>query len=98
MITLNTKDAKNLIDTSTNRIDFLLKRFKELDGLTNDVYDALGVLDDLIIEYDDLNTSFRRLQNMYTKLYNKYNKMKGVNDEHLQKSANSTSEVAIPTT
>ena len=98
MITLSSKDAKDLIDKSTDRIDFLLKRFKELDGLTNDVYDALGVLDDLVIEFDDLNASIRRLQNMYTKLYNKYNKLKGVNDEHLQKSANSTSEVAIPTT
>ena len=77
MITLNTKDARNLIDTSTNRIDFLLKRFKELDGLTNDVYEALGVLDDLIIEFEDLHRNYLWSQ----KAYNKLRLKKGVNNE-----------------
>lgn len=68
MIILNTKDARDLIDKSTNNIDFILKRLKELDGLTNDAYEALGVLDDLIIEFEDLHRSFLLQQKAYNKL------------------------------
>ena len=76
MIIMNTKDAQDLIDKSINGIDFLLKRFKELDGLTNDVYEALGVLDDLVIEYEDTRRSYLQQQ----KAYNKLRFKKGVND------------------
>lgn len=68
MIILSSKDTKNLIDKSTNNIDFLLKRFKELDGLTNDVYEALGVLDDLIIEFEDLHRNYLYQRKAYDKL------------------------------
>ena len=87
MIIMNTKDAQDLIDKSINGIDFLLKRFKELDGLTNDVYEALGVLDDLVIEYEDTRRSYMAIQKLYNKLRLKkdiaipeqieYNKRKG---------------------
>ena len=76
MIIMNTKDAQDLIDKSINGIDFLLKRFKELDGLTNDVYEALGVLDDLVIEYEDTRRSYLQQQ----KAYNKLRFKKGVNN------------------
>ena len=76
MIIMNIKDAQDLIDKSINGIDFLLKRFKELDGLTNDVYEALGVLDDLVIEYEDTRRSYLQQQ----KAYNKLRLSKGVNN------------------
>ena len=76
MIIMNTKDAQDLIDKSINGIDFLLKRFKELDGLTKDVYEALGVLDDLVIEYEDTRRSYLQQQ----KAYNKLRLSKGVNN------------------
>ena len=76
MIIMSIKDAQDLIDKSINGIDFLLKRFKELDGLTNDVYEALGVLDDLVIEYEDTRRSYLQQQ----KLYNKLRLKKGVNN------------------
>lgn len=68
MIILNTKDAQNLIEQSTNNIDFILKEFKKLDGLTRKVYEALGVLDDLVIEFEDLHRSFLQQQKAYNKL------------------------------
>lgn len=76
MIIMSIKDAQDLIDKSINGIDFLLKRFKELDGLTNDVYEALGVLDDLVIEYQDTRRSYMAIQ----KLYNKLRLKEGVNN------------------
>lgn len=77
MIILNTKDSQNLIEQSTNNIDFILKEFKKLDGLTREVYEALGVLDDLVIEFEDLHRSFLQQQKAYSKL--RLNK--GVNNE-----------------
>lgn len=68
MIILNTKDAQNLIEQSTKNIDFILKEFKKLDGLTREVYETLGVLDDLVIEYEDLHRSFLQQQKAYNKL------------------------------
>ena len=76
MIIMSIKDAQDLIDKSINGIDFLLKRFKELDGLTKDVYEALGVLDDLVIEYEDTRRSYLQQQ----KAYNKLRFKKGVNN------------------
>jgi len=77
MIIMSIKDAQDLIDKSINGIDFLLKRFKELDGLTNDVYEALAVLDDLVIEYEDTRRSYLQQQ----KLYNKLRLKKGLDNE-----------------
>lgn len=84
---MSSKEAQELIEKSTNNIDFILKRLKELDGLTNDVYEALGVLDDLIIEFEDTRTSYLRQQKAYNNLRlskgiaipkkNEYNKRKG---------------------
>lgn len=68
MIIMSIKDAQELIEKSTNNIDFILKRLKELDGLTNDAYEALGVLDDLIIEFEDTRTSYLQQQKAYNKL------------------------------
>lgn len=68
MITLSIKDAQDLIETSTNRIDFLLKEFKKLDGLTREVYESLGVLDDLVIEYEDLYRNYKQAKKAYDKL------------------------------
>lgn len=73
---MSIKDAQDLIDKSINGIDFLLKKFKELDGLTNDVYEALGALDDLVIEYEDTRRSYLQQQ----KAYNKLRLKKGVNN------------------
>ena len=68
MIILNSKDAQNLIEQSTNNIDYILKELKRLDGLTKGAYEALGVLDDLVIEFEDLHRSFLQQQKAYNKL------------------------------
>jgi hypothetical protein len=71
MTKLTITESKTLIEKCTTGIDYLLNRLKEYDVLSEKDYNTLGLLDDLIIEYDDLYTNFLHLQSINAKLKSK---------------------------
>jgi hypothetical protein len=64
-------ESKTLIEKCTTGIDYLLNRLKEYDVLSEKDYNTLGLLDDLIIEYDDLYINYLHLQSINAKLKSK---------------------------
>jgi hypothetical protein len=71
MTKLTIIDSKTLIEKCTTGIDYLLNRLKEYDVLSEKDYNTLGLIDDLIIEYDDLYTNYLHLQSINAKLKSK---------------------------
>ena len=71
MTKLTIMESKTLIEKCTTGIDYLLNRLKEYDVLSEKDYNTLGLLDDLIIEYDDLYINYLHLQSINAKLKSK---------------------------
>ena len=76
MVKLKEHEVKELVESCTTGIDYLLNRLKTYDVLTEKDYQVLGKLDDLIIEFDDVNTNYLYLQRINSKL--RLNKKEGI--------------------
>jgi hypothetical protein len=74
-------------------IKYLIKRLGA-DYNQND-FKVLALFEDIMIELSDAHQESINRKVMYNKILKK---LKGVNDEHLRESANSTITVAFPTT
>lgn len=90
---MNKDDLTQMLKRGRLGVSYLQKRLGDNYNLND--FKTLALFEDIMIELEESYEEMTKRVAQYHKLRKK---MKGVNDEHLRKSANSTITVALPTT